>query len=236
MSEETVVEFEEACRFVRGIAGKVGKDDLLYFYARFKQANEGTCTAPKPSFYQLTEKSKWQAWLDLGDLSGEEAREQYIERLDCLEPEWRGLECKDPTSGWINVSCPKLEENIAEDEKTLFDRVKEEDLVALTRFLNPENVKVRDENGLSLLHWAADRGHLDIAQFILNLDQSLVNQQDEDGQSPLHYASSCGHAALVRLLLNHGANSSLQDSDGLTPNSADTEPEIRKIFTETLFS
>ena len=81
MAEDTRAEFEDACKFVRGIVGKVGKDDLLYFYARFKQATEGACTAPKPSFYQLTEKSKWQAWMELGDMSGEEARVQYIERF-----------------------------------------------------------------------------------------------------------------------------------------------------------
>ena len=45
------------------------------------KAKEGPCSTPKPSFYQLTEKSKWQAWTDLRDLPIEEAKIQYIERL-----------------------------------------------------------------------------------------------------------------------------------------------------------
>ena len=30
-------EFEKACLYVRGISGKLSNEDLLFFYARFKQ-------------------------------------------------------------------------------------------------------------------------------------------------------------------------------------------------------
>ena len=32
------VEFARACQFVRGAAARLSNEDLLYFYARFKQA------------------------------------------------------------------------------------------------------------------------------------------------------------------------------------------------------
>ena len=63
------IDFEQATKYVRGLAGSAQQEDLLYFYARFKQVTVGQCNVPKPSFYQLKEKSKWNAWNDLGDKS-----------------------------------------------------------------------------------------------------------------------------------------------------------------------
>ena len=63
------MDFELATKYVRGLAGTASQEDLLYFYARYKQATVGKCDAPKPSFYQLKEKSKWNAWNELGDKS-----------------------------------------------------------------------------------------------------------------------------------------------------------------------
>ena len=39
--------------------------------SRYKQVTVGRCNVEKPSFYQLTEKAKWNAWNDLGDKSRE---------------------------------------------------------------------------------------------------------------------------------------------------------------------
>jgi acyl-CoA-binding protein len=80
--EEPAGDFEAACRHVRGLAGQLPKEDLLYFYARYKQVLEGPCQVAKPAFYQLTERSKWQAWSDLGSMDRELAMEQYLDR--CL--------------------------------------------------------------------------------------------------------------------------------------------------------
>jgi hypothetical protein len=43
--------------------------------------------------------------------------------------------------------------------------------------LNSDNVGVRDEDGMTLLHWAADRGFPVIAQHILRVGPSLINIQ-----------------------------------------------------------
>ena len=63
------MDFERATKYLRGLVGSAQQEDLLYFYARFKQVTLGRCNVPKPSFYQLKEKSKWNAWNDLGDKS-----------------------------------------------------------------------------------------------------------------------------------------------------------------------
>ena len=135
------------------------------------------CNTPKPSFYQLSEKSKWFAWTELGNLEKSVALDEYIQRLDHLEPEWRGTEAKDPTSGWVSVSCPRPEDQVEEHDKTIWDRVRDGDVQVLKKILTVESVVCRDENGMSLLHWAADRGMVEVAELILSLDNSLLNLQ-----------------------------------------------------------
>jgi len=73
MDVELKAHFEKAAVYLRGIAGKLDSADLLYFYARFKQANDGPCNAPKPGFFDFQGKQKWAAWKELGDTSREQA-------------------------------------------------------------------------------------------------------------------------------------------------------------------
>lgn len=233
MSDDAA-EFEAACAFVRGAAGRLQKADLLYFYARYKQATEGVCTVAKPSFYQLTEKSKWQAWTDLNDMGAEQAQREYIERLDNLDEDWRQVKVNDPTSsGWVSVSCPQApEDDLPEAEKTIWDRVKEGHVDKLQSVLCADTIRLTDENGLTVLHWAADRGHLEAAKLIISNDESVINTQDADGQSPLHYAASCGHGDVVRLLLSNGADPSIMDADQCTADSVAADAKIKEIFEE----
>lgn len=54
----------------------------LKFYGLYKQATEGTNTTPKPGFWDVVSRAKWEAWTKLGDISKEEAMQQYV---DCLK-------------------------------------------------------------------------------------------------------------------------------------------------------
>ena len=47
----------------------------------------------------------------------------------------------------------------------------------LKDFLTVDNVGATDENGLTLLHWAADRGFTEIAKQILKFSPGLVNKK-----------------------------------------------------------
>jgi len=236
------MEFEEATKYVRGnLAATGSSEDLLYFYARYKQAKEGVCNVAKPSFYQLSEKSKWSAWTDLGTMGQSEAMSQYVDKLSRMRPGWREEVVKDPTEGWVSVSSPVRAQESG--DLTIWDLVKEGSLAQLTAVLDNlqrevqshlgetvELVKVKDEEGLTLLHWAADRGQADMVQLLLNRDLALLDARDGGGQTALHYAASCGHCEVVRLLLDRGADPSLEDEDGLTPCNEDTEEQIKKLF------
>ena len=35
------------------------ENDLLYLYARYKQATAGPCDTPKPSFFNVAARKKW---------------------------------------------------------------------------------------------------------------------------------------------------------------------------------
>eukprot|EP00092_Neocalanus_flemingeri_P013663 GFUD01014736.1.p1 GENE.GFUD01014736.1~~GFUD01014736.1.p1 ORF type:complete len:255 (-),score=67.80 GFUD01014736.1:755-1519(-) len=223
------MDFLAATKFVRGLAGTAKHEDLLYFYARYKQASVGKCNTTKPSFYQLTEKSKWSAWTDLGEMGRVEAQLQYIQRLTELEPNWQELEANEPTEGWVSVSSPLREPALSPGEETIWDYVKEGRAEPLNQLPLPLTTMI-DQDGLTLLHWASDRGHTDIARLLLNRDKDLLDMQDSDGQTALHYAASCGHKELVIMLLEFGADMGVLDSDGVSPCNADTDSEIRALF------
>jgi Ankyrin repeats (3 copies) len=74
----------------------------------------------------------------------------------------------------------------------------------------------RDEEGLTALMRAADRGAADALQLLLAAGAEVA-ATDADGQSALHYATLCGHAGIAAMLVRGGADVNLPDSDGLTP-------------------
>lgn len=54
---------------------------MLRFYGYYKQATEGPNNMPKPNFWEIIKKAKWDAWSRLGNMSKEEAMMNYVEEL-----------------------------------------------------------------------------------------------------------------------------------------------------------
>ena len=67
-----------------------------------------------------------------------------------------------------------------------------------------KNICEFDHDGLSLLHIAADAGHIKVVQELLNGGIN-VNIKSREGRSALCYAVSRGHSSIVELLLDNGA-------------------------------
>ncbi|WAR05546.1 ACBD5-like protein, partial [Mya arenaria] len=57
------------------------REMMLTFYGYYKQATEGPCKLPKPSFWDVVKKAKWDAWNKLGDMKREHAMDKYVEEL-----------------------------------------------------------------------------------------------------------------------------------------------------------
>jgi acyl-CoA-binding protein len=51
----------------------------LKFYALYKQATVGKCNTAQPWAYQIVDRSKWDAWNELDNMSKETAMTKYCE-------------------------------------------------------------------------------------------------------------------------------------------------------------
>lgn len=90
-----------------------------------------------------------------------------------------------------------------------------------------------DSNGASPLAVAAFCGCEDVAEALLKIDfgKQLLNKQDEAGKcTPLWLAARTGNAKMVRLLLDAGADATIKNTDGLTPEEAAVKYEKKKVM------
>ncbi|TPP61231.1 Phosphatidate phosphatase LPIN3, partial [Fasciola gigantica] len=215
-------DFQQATEYLPRIADKLEPDVLLYFYARFKQATVGPCNIPKPGFLDFNGRKKWQAWKDVESMSSDQARAEYVSKLQEVDSSWDPKVSKGP-KGTVYVSRmlildPEPNEENSDDQQPIFTAVKNGDLEHVKSIIEetPGAVFLRDIELMTPLHWAADRGLDDIASLLL-AHSADINAQDEQKQTPMHYACCCGHLKLAKLLYKSGADVSITDQDGQNP-------------------
>ena len=100
----------------------------------------------------------------------------------------------------------------------IHDAVRDGDLAKVQALLkgNPDLVSSIDQWGETPLHWAADRGHKDVAELLL-ASKAEVNAKDSYSETPLHWAADFGHKDVAELLLANKAEVNAQDKLGFTP-------------------
>ena len=77
---------------------------------------------------------------------------------------------------------------------------------------------IPNEYGETPLHCAADAGHENIIQYLLQAGSDSNSIEPESGQTPLHYACNQGHLSCIQLLITQGkANIRIKDNDGHIP-------------------
>jgi acyl-CoA-binding protein len=59
----------------------VTNENKLYLYSHYKQALNGNNINEKPSIFNRIEMEKWKAWLNLENMSKEEAMKNYIKKV-----------------------------------------------------------------------------------------------------------------------------------------------------------
>ena len=74
----------------------------------------------------------------------------------------------------------------------------------------------QEEHGYTPLLLSANKGHLELAQLLLNSGAD-PNLSANEGLSPLIAAAMAGHVQVVQLLLETGANPNQADENGWTP-------------------
>lgn len=58
------------------------KELMLRFYGFYKQATEGPAKEPRPSFWDVVKRAKWDAWHRLGKISRQDAMTAYVDELN----------------------------------------------------------------------------------------------------------------------------------------------------------
>lgn len=228
--------FAEACNYFADHVLSIPDDEALYSYGFYKQATVGPCTTPKPTIFEMRARMMWKSWSQLGSMSKDEAKRGYIELLDRVASNWRSSISKSDdrsatsSQSWVRVSSPNQEEPIADSAKDIFDWVKEGDLQKVRQLSRLVAVNARDDCGLSLLHWAADRGHLDIVRYLISELKADVNCLDNERQTPLHYAAACGYLDVCKFLVDSQAQVAAKDCEGLAPIDVAEEASVKELL------
>ncbi|XP_023244281.1 palmitoyltransferase ZDHHC17-like [Centruroides sculpturatus] len=76
------------------------------------------------------------------------------------------------------------------------------------------DVNERDEENVTLLHWAAINNRQEIVKYYISKGAEVDAIGGELKSTPLHWATRQGHLAMVVLLMQHGADPSLRDGEG----------------------
>lgn len=83
-SNELIKEFEEAANEIKNCGKTFDDNTLLKLYGYYKQATVGDCNIPCPSFWQVKEKAKWEAWNQHEGMTSEHAMKRYIKLVSKL--------------------------------------------------------------------------------------------------------------------------------------------------------
>lgn len=232
-SDEITEKFARAADHLKSLVSKIEDGTLLRLYGYYKQGTEGVCNIPRPSWYNTKGKAKWDAWNKLGNMSQAEAQSLYVQLVETIDPNF----LQSPKEGWVAISTMQTDEKIlSESEKSLTDYVKESNSTQVVNILKSYNqkevvdlVNKLDEDGLGLIHWAADRGSPEVLNTIISFGAD-VNLIDSDMQTALHYAASCGHLDCIKVLLKNRADVNVKDSDGLDPKAVANDESVKELL------
>ncbi|KAK7880389.1 hypothetical protein WMY93_032979, partial [Mugilogobius chulae] len=80
----SVEQFEEAKSKLSSLQKDPGNEAKLKIYALFKQSTLGPCSTARPGMLDFVNRAKWDAWNALGNVSKEDARQQYCDLIGSL--------------------------------------------------------------------------------------------------------------------------------------------------------
>lgn len=210
-------------------------DIQLELYSLFKQGTSGDCKEPEaeaPTNPFATKRHLMiEAWRSKKGIASRDAQEAYVTTLEKYCPKWREniATCisddeedmeDDEASGWAAGSLPvqRLGEAGTEDDSIggqVCELAANGNIVALKQVIAKDRVLVhsRDVDGMTPLHWASDRGHIDVIRLLL-ASGADINAQDLCDNTPLHIAGMANQKEVVRLLIDSKADLTLENADG----------------------
>ncbi|GIX62660.1 apical complex lysine methyltransferase [Babesia caballi] len=211
-------EFKECCQLVaiKRAGGQLPDEDFWNLYGYFKQTVVGDFNVKETEDATEAEKRKWASWKKHRGMSKKEAMTNYIAIVrnlyghpDSGDSEMTGMS--------INFSRPKVRgesATISSDAEDLFSRVVDNQVGLVNILLkeHPHLLHVRSPEGLTALHLAADRGHVEMVRCLLDHGAEL-DAVDDNNDTPLLVAAAAENREVVNMLLREGADSSIRNSD-----------------------
>ena len=76
--------FEQAQKDVKTLTERPSNDDLLALYSLFKQATDGDISGKRPGMLDMVGRAKYDAWAKLSGTSADDAKQQYIDKVNAL--------------------------------------------------------------------------------------------------------------------------------------------------------
>ncbi len=104
-------------------------------------------------------------------------------------------------------------------DASLIDAARVGDAAAVRSLLDRgADVNAAQGDGMTALHWAADRGHTEVAELLIWASADLEATTRIGSYTPLHIASRGGHGPVVsRLLAAGGDSGAVTTNSGVTP-------------------
>lgn len=188
----------------------------LRLYALYCVATRGVDPGPAPGALHFRAAAKHSAWSEAAlSHTPQTARDAYVALVEELKSE--SHDATPSRSAWGKDAPTGFD--IADGRNNTLDIchwASVGDLKSVLSHLQSHTPNYRDEDGLTPLMRAADRGHIAVIDALVEAKADL-SLQDPDGLTALHYASVCGHADAAGILVLAGAPLDTQDSDGATP-------------------
>lgn len=97
-----------------------------------------------------------------------------------------------------------------------FDSIYSNNISALKKYLENGDVNIKNERGMSLLHYAIVFNNNDIFNLLLE-NYVDVNIQDNRGDTPVHYCVVNNKIGFLKSLIRHNADINMKNFDGQSP-------------------
>ncbi|CAG8559215.1 189_t:CDS:2 [Ambispora gerdemannii] len=126
-------------------------------------------------------------------------------------------------------------------DRTIYDATSTGNLARVQELLDPQGVaetshsflianEANQSSGLTPLHYAASRGHLEIVRYLIDTAGAIIDMEDPTGETALLKASYIGHTHVVAFLLQRKAKVDQVDNDGWTAlHNASSQGHIKIV-------
>ncbi|KAL8275295.1 hypothetical protein Esti_000744 [Eimeria stiedai] len=234
--------FEEACAAVESAADGLPGASRLELYALYKQAIEGNCEEEEPSRLKAVARSKCSppalltaacraAWRAKRGVTSDEAKAAYVQLasdLGLLEEMQENARDGRSGVGLLRRVAPCTAATHKQRQHLSMGKVASRgeffthgnlhaSFVRLMQVKGGSDddslVNVTGEGRMTALHFAADRGFVDIVRLLIDRGAD-VNHTDDSGETPLHVAIAADQDEIVAMLIDAGADTSIKNNEG----------------------